>query len=86
MAPVTITVGGGSTSGVFTNLHQEAGWTGYGLLPPQYNICGSCTPAGPQITWAMTQKISSPSLSGNSTRMDIGGRDGVLRRGSGTTI
>jgi hypothetical protein len=73
--PVTITVGsGGSSSGsVFTNLHQQPGWTGYALLPPQYNICNSCTPSGPQATWAMTQKISSPSLSGNSTRMDIGG-------------
>ncbi len=71
--PVTITVGGGSTSGVFTNLHQQPGWTGYGLLPSLYNICSSCTPSGPQVTWAMTQNISSPSLSGNSTRMDIGG-------------
>ena len=73
--PVTITVGsGGSTSGgVFTNLHQQAGWTGYALLPPSYAICTSCTPAGPQTTWSMTQKISSPSLSGDSTRMDVGG-------------
>ncbi|MGA2373898.1 MAG: hypothetical protein ABSF72_00155 [Candidatus Sulfotelmatobacter sp.] len=76
--PVTITVGsgggGGSTSGgVFTNLHQQAGWTGYALLPPAYAICSSCKPAGPQTTWSMTQKISSPSLSGDSARMDIGG-------------
>jgi hypothetical protein len=73
VAPVTITVGGGSTSHVFTNLHQQAGWTGYGLLPSLYDICTSCTPAGPQVTWSMTQNISSPSLSGNSSRMDIGG-------------
>ena len=72
--PITITVGGGnSDSGTFTNLHQEAGWNGYALHPPLYNICSSCVPTGPQATWAMTQKISSPSLSGNSTRMDIGG-------------
>ena len=74
VAPVTITVGGGSSSGTFNNLHQEPGWTGYALLPPAYNICTSCTPSGPQATWAMTQNISSPSLSGNSTRMDIGGQ------------
>jgi hypothetical protein len=75
VTPVTITVGGGgSSSGVFTNLHQQPGWTGYGLLPPSYNICTSCVPSGPQATWAMTQNISSPSLSGNSTRMDIGGQ------------
>jgi major membrane immunogen (membrane-anchored lipoprotein) len=74
--PVTITVGsggGGSNSGTFTNLHQESGWNGYALLPPLYNICTSCVPAGPQATWSMTQKISSPSLSGNSSKMDIGG-------------
>src|ERR1700689_475899 len=72
-APITITVGGSSTSGVFTNLHQQKGWTGYALLPPLYEICSSCTPAGPQATWSMTQKISSPSLSGNSSLMEIGG-------------
>lgn len=71
--PVTITVGGSSTPGVFTNLHQQASWTGYALLPPLYNICNSCIPSGPQATWSMTQKISSPSLSGNSSLMDIGG-------------
>jgi hypothetical protein len=72
--PVTITVGGGSTSGVFTNLHQEPGWAGYALLPPLYNICSSCKPTGPQAIWSMTQNISSPSLSGNSSLMDIGGQ------------
>ena len=73
VTPVTITVGGGSNSGVFTNLHQQLGWTGYGLLPSLYNICTTCSPAGPQVTWSMTQNISSPSLSGNSSLMDIGG-------------
>ncbi|MGD0569208.1 MAG: hypothetical protein ABSA78_12445 [Candidatus Sulfotelmatobacter sp.] len=72
--PITITVGsGGSSGGVFTNLHQQAGWTGYALLPPSYDICSSCKPTGPQATWSMTQDISSPALSGNSSRMDIGG-------------
>jgi hypothetical protein len=71
--PITITVGGSSTSGEFTNLHQQAGWTGYALLPPSYNICTSCVPSGPQATWSMTQGISSPSLSGNSSLMQIGG-------------
>jgi hypothetical protein len=74
VAPVTITVGGSSTSGVFSNLHQQAGWTGYALLPPLYNICSTCNPTGPQTTWAMTHNISSPALSGNATRMDIGGQ------------
>jgi len=74
-APVTITVGGSSTSGVFTNLQEQAGWNGYALLPPLYNICNSCTPSGPQATWSMTQNISSPSLSGKSSLMDIGGQE-----------
>lgn len=74
--PITITVGsggGGGDSGTFTNLHQEPGWNGYALLPPLYDICNSCVPSGPQATWSMTQKISSPSLSGNSSKMSIGG-------------
>jgi hypothetical protein len=72
--PVTITVGGSSSSGgTFTNLHQQPSWTGYGLLPSAYNICTSCSPSGPQVSWSMTQNISSPSLSGNSSLMQIGG-------------
>jgi len=75
VAPVTITVGGGgSTSSVFSSLQKEAGWTGYALLPPAYDICASCTPSGPQATWAMTQDVSSPSLSGSSSLMKIGGK------------
>jgi hypothetical protein len=74
VAPVTITVGGGSSgSGVFSNLQQQSGWAGYALLPPLYDICTSCVPTGPQATWSMTQGISSPSLSGDSSLMQIGG-------------
>jgi hypothetical protein len=71
--PVTITVGGSSTSGVFTNLHQQPGWNGYALLPSLYDICATCLPTGPEATWSMAQGISSPSLSGNSSLMSIGG-------------
>jgi hypothetical protein len=70
---VPITVAGSSVAGVFYNLHQEAGWAGYALLPTAYAICASCEPSGPDTTWSMTQKISSPSLSGNSSQMSIGG-------------
>jgi hypothetical protein len=74
-APVTITVGGGSSSGsVFSNLHLKPGWSGSALLPPLYNLCSSCSPAGPQTTFSMTQDVSSPSLSGAATRMDVGGK------------
>ena len=75
--PVTINVGGpGPTgaSGQFANLHQKSGWTGYALLPPFYNICSGCQPAGPQTTWAMTKGVASPALTGSSSRMDIGGQ------------
>jgi hypothetical protein len=72
--PIVVTVGSGGPSGQFVNLHQKSGWTGYGLLPPSYNICSSCVPSGPQITWGMTQGVSSPSRSGNSARMDVGGQ------------
>ena len=75
VAPITITVGSNSGGGgVFTNLHQQDGWTGYALLPSLYEICSTCSPGGPDTTWAMTQKISSPSVSGNSAKMDIGGK------------
>jgi len=73
--PIVVTVGsGGGPSSQFVNLHQKSGWTGYGLLPPTYNICSSCVPGGPQITWGMTQGVSSPALSGNAARMDVGGQ------------
>jgi hypothetical protein len=74
-APVAITVGsGGGASNQFTNLQQKSGWKGYALLPPLYNICSSCVPGGPQTTWSMTQGVTSPTLSGKSSRMDIGGQ------------
>lgn len=73
-ATVPVTVSGGTYGGVFQDLHQGGGWTGYALLPPGYGICSSCVAAGPQTTWAMTQKISSPSLSGSSTETAIGGK------------
>jgi major membrane immunogen (membrane-anchored lipoprotein) len=72
--PITITVGSGGHSGQFAHLDQQSGWTGYALLPPSYNICNSCAPSGPQLTWAMTQGVTSPALSGDSARMDLGGQ------------
>jgi hypothetical protein len=64
--PVTITVGGKTLS----SLQNSGGWSGYGELPPKYDICSSC---GPGITWAMTQGIKSPSMSGKAAKFDIGG-------------
>jgi hypothetical protein len=72
--PIVLTAGSVGHSGTFANLHQQSSWTGYALLPPLYNICPSCVPAGPQTTWAMTRGVSSPAISGNSARMDVGGQ------------
>jgi hypothetical protein len=72
-APIAITVGSGSNSGSFSSLQEQQGWTGYGLLPPGYGICSTCLPSGPQVTWSMSQNVSSPSLSGHSSLMQIGG-------------
>lgn len=75
--PITINVGTGSnaTQGrQFANLQQKSGWTGYALLPPLYLICPTCKPSGPETTWSMIKGVSSPSLSGSSSRMDIGGQ------------
>jgi hypothetical protein len=63
--PVEINVENG-----FYNLQRSAGWTGYGQGPPDFIDCNPC---GPQITWSMTQGISSPSLSGSATQFNIGG-------------
>jgi hypothetical protein len=72
--PVVITVGSVGRSGAFANLHEQSGWTGYALIPPLYSICSSCVPTGPQAIWSMTHGVSSPALSGNSARMDVGGQ------------
>jgi hypothetical protein len=75
-APVTITVNSPpppAATKSFSNLHAQSGWTGYALLPVSYAICSTCTPSGPQATWARVTGVSSPSVSGSATRHDIGG-------------
>lgn len=74
VAQVPITVGGSGGGGAFNDLQKQKSWTGYGLLAPVYDICQSCLPGGPQVTWAMTQGVGSPSLSGSSAQMDLGGQ------------
>ena len=65
--PVAITVQGGN---VLSNLQASAGWRSWGELPPHYDICSAPCPG---VTWSMTQKIKSPSMSGNSTQFNLGG-------------
>lgn len=74
VAQVPLTVSGSSVAGVFYDLHQDSGWAGYALLPVAYDICSTCVASGPDTTWSMTQKVSSPSLSGSSSQMAIGGK------------
>ena len=74
ITPVTIKVGGTGNGGTFSGLQKQGGWTGYGLLPSAYNICSGCSPSGPQVSWAMSQNVSSPSLSGAASLMQIGGQ------------
>lgn len=71
--PITIKVGSGSggTGGkTFSNLHAQSGWNGFGMLPTAYNICTNCSP---KVTWGRSTGVSSPSLSGNATKHDVGG-------------
>lgn len=77
-APVTINVGGGGGSGsggkTFANLHLSSGWNGSALLPPSYNLCGYCSPSGPQTTFSMIKGVASPSVSGSSAKASVGGQ------------
>ena len=54
----------------FSNL-QQSSWGQYGLTPPTYATC-SPSPCG-GISYSMTQGITSPSMSGNSTQFNLGG-------------
>jgi hypothetical protein len=63
--PVTITV-----ENAFTNLQQQNGWASAGQGPPDFIDCNPC---GAQITFSMTQGITSPSLSGSATQFNVGG-------------
>ena len=68
--PVTITVSGSSSGSWFYGLQNSKGWTGYGELPPNYDICSSC---GSGVTWSMSQNVSSPSKDGKSAKFNLGG-------------
>jgi major membrane immunogen (membrane-anchored lipoprotein) len=75
--PITVTVSGGSGGGgTFWSLQTDTpGWTGYALLPPSYQICSSCGPQGPNVTWSWTPGITNPSLDGQAVETNIGGTE-----------
>ena len=62
--------GGGGGNGQFTDLQASKGWVAYGEYPPKYAVCEQC---GQGVTWSVAQHQSSPSMSGNSTKYEIGG-------------
>jgi hypothetical protein len=69
--PIKITVNGGGGGGkTLSAIQGSGGWVAYGEYPPAYNICTDC---GPGVTWSMNQHVTSPSLSGNSTKFGLGG-------------
>jgi hypothetical protein len=55
----------------FYNLQQNSAWGSYGQGPPDFVDCSPSPCDG--ITYAMKQAVSSPSISGSSTRFDLGG-------------
>ena len=55
------------------NLQQNSGWISFAELAPTYVLCTWCSPKGPKVTWSMEKGISSPSMTGNSTKFTVGG-------------
>jgi hypothetical protein len=68
-ASTTVTVQSNGTP--LPNLQASGGWKGWGELPPNYGICSyPCS----GVTWSMKQGIKTPSLSGDASQFNIGGR------------
>lgn len=70
---LTVTSGSGSSGITYTDIQTAQGWSGYALLPPTWGICSTCSSSGPELIWSWTQNLSSPSLSGKSTKSVYGG-------------
>jgi hypothetical protein len=58
-------------SNSFSNLQQSGGWGAYGLTPPSYATC-SPSPCD-AIVYSMSQRVKSPSMSGDSTQFNLAG-------------
>jgi hypothetical protein len=66
--PIDVAVQGSGNT--FKNLQSSPGWNSWAQLAPVFADCSApCS----GVTWSMTQGIKSPSLSGNSAQMDLGG-------------
>ncbi len=67
-APVDVTVQGGGTT--LYNIQASGGWKSWGEFAPNYDICTSNCQG---VNWSMWEHQTSPSLSGNASRFNIGG-------------
>jgi hypothetical protein len=65
--PVDVTVQGGTT---LYNIQASGGWNSWAEFAPNYDICTSNCQG---IAWSLWQHQTSPSLSGNASRFNIGG-------------
>ncbi|MGA8044196.1 MAG: hypothetical protein WCA37_15470 [Terracidiphilus sp.] len=66
--PVNVTIQGGGTT--LYNIQASGGWNNWAEFAPNYDICTSNCQG---IVWSMWQHQTSPSLSGNASRFNIGG-------------
>ncbi|MBW8869510.1 MAG: hypothetical protein JF563_01815 [Acidobacteriales bacterium] len=57
----------------FADLQSQSGWSGFALLPPAFGICTTCKSSGPELNWSWIPNVSSPSMSGKSTKSVYGG-------------
>jgi hypothetical protein len=64
--PIDVTVPGT----VLSDLQATGGWNSWGEFAPTYDICNSSCSG---VNWSMWQHQSSPSLTGNASRFNIGG-------------
>ena len=72
--PIKITVSGsGGSGGSFSELQHSGGWGQYGQRAPTFVDC-SPSPCD-DITFSMTQNVSSPSMSGESSEFYLAGSE-----------
>jgi hypothetical protein len=57
----------------FTSLQKLSWGPGYALLAPSWGICSTCSSTSSSVNWYRNASVSSPSVSGGSTKHHIGG-------------
>ena len=72
-APPTTSSSGQSGGNSFSDLQHSGGWGQFGQQWPSYVDCSPSPCEG--ISFSMTQGVPSPSLSGQATEYNVGGKD-----------